>query len=97
MNDRERVPAPQGPATGATLSGVGASPVRPSTAPIGAFPEHRSAFRSRQDAASQEERALADAIAERAHALREGSEGELTVRQAVALAVVQLGLGDVAQ
>ena len=48
--------------------------------------------RSRRNEPSAEERELADQIAARAMALRDGSEDGLSIREAVQLALIQMGL-----
>lgn len=48
--------------------------------------------RSRRHEPSAEERELADRIAHRAMQLRDGSEEGISVREAVQLALVQMGL-----
>lgn len=48
--------------------------------------------RRRRRVLPPEQQALADELTARATALRDGSDGELSVREAVALAAVQLGL-----
>lgn len=53
---------------------------------------HEWAPRRRRRVLPPQQQALADELQKRATALRDGSGGELSVREAVALAAVQLGL-----